>query len=158
MELDEPSGSYQNPSRMAEIHAVLPRAHWWRLQQMDWPTVNQVEALAMRAIVALFATLHAIWLIRVPGDLDAFNFVLGVRRFDVAEHRPHPPGAPVFIAAGKMATWLWRSLGLPSHRLAGPEPAALAALSLVAGTLEVRELLAENRRRYKALRALLNGA
>ena len=32
-------------------------------------------------------------------DVDAINFTLGVRDFDVAKHQPHPPGYPVLIAA-----------------------------------------------------------
>lgn len=34
-------------------------------------------------------------------DLDSINFALGVRQFDVAQHQPHPPGYPVYIAAAK---------------------------------------------------------
>ncbi|MDA1306891.1 MAG: hypothetical protein O2917_06480, partial [Acidobacteria bacterium] len=37
-------------------------------------------------------------------DLDSVNFALGVEAFDVSEHRPHPPGYPVYIAAGKVTT------------------------------------------------------
>ena len=34
-------------------------------------------------------------------DVDAINFTLGVRDFDVAQHQPHPPGYPVLIAAAR---------------------------------------------------------
>ena len=34
-------------------------------------------------------------------DIDAINFAMGVREFDIAKHQPHPPGYPVFIAAGQ---------------------------------------------------------
>jgi transmembrane protein TMEM260 (protein O-mannosyltransferase) len=34
-------------------------------------------------------------------DIDSVNFALGVRDFDVAQHRPHPPGYPVYIALAK---------------------------------------------------------
>lgn len=95
------------------------------------------SGLAVSAMVAFFVLVHGIWFITVPGDLDAFNFVLGIRDFDVTHHRPHPPGAPVFVAAGKVASWFWQALGLPADSLAGPEPAALAALSLIAGTLTI---------------------
>ena len=37
-------------------------------------------------------------------DLDSVNFALGVRHFDVAQHQPHPPGYPIFIALGKLGT------------------------------------------------------
>jgi hypothetical protein len=108
----------------------------WR-RRFAWSTGKQSEAFAVSAMVALFVLLHGIWFIRAPGDLDAFNFVLGVRDFDVAQHRPHPPGAPVYIVAGKGVTWLWQWLGLPGDSLAGPEPAALGGLSLIAGSLSI---------------------
>ena len=38
---------------------------------------------------------------RSAWDWDEFNFQLGLRQFDVPAHQPHPPGYPVFIAAGK---------------------------------------------------------
>lgn len=36
-------------------------------------------------------------------DIDSVNFALGVRDFDVARHRPHPPGYPVYIGLAKAA-------------------------------------------------------
>ncbi len=102
---------------------TIGRAHLW--------------ALALSAITALFVLLHVVWFVGVPSDLDSFNFILGVRRFDVAHNQPHPPGAPVYIAAGKVATSLWRAAGLPFDPLAGPEPPTLAALSLVSAALSI---------------------
>ena len=99
------------------------RSDEWLLRFALW-TGTRSDEFAVSAIVALFALLHGIWFIRVPGDLDAFNFVLGVRHFDVAQHRPHPPGAPVYIAGGKAATWLWEWLGLPADLLASRQPLA----------------------------------
>jgi hypothetical protein len=37
-------------------------------------------------------------------DIDSINFAMGVESFDVASHRPHPPGYPVYIAAAKLST------------------------------------------------------
>ena len=48
---------------------------------------------------------------RVIDDIDAINFTLGVRSFDVAHHQPHPPGYPVLIAAGKMVAGTAHALG-----------------------------------------------
>ena len=36
-------------------------------------------------------------------DIDSINFALGIQDFDVAAHRPHPPGYPIIIALGKLA-------------------------------------------------------
>ena len=102
-----------------------------------FPHFADGRLVAMSAILALFVLLHVIWFIRVPDDLDAFNFVLALRQFDVTQHRPHPPGAPVFVALGKASAWVWQSLGMPADSLAGHEPASLTALSLIAGTLTI---------------------
>lgn len=59
-------------------------------------------------------------------DVDAFNFDLGVHEYDPARFRPHPPGYPVFILAGKLA-----HLVLTSHG------AALALVSAVFSSLSV---------------------
>src|SRR4029450_10214842 len=59
-------------------------------------------------------------------DVDSINFALGVQRFDVAQHQPHPPGYPVFIAAAKGA-----------RALVGSDARALGALSIVSGALGV---------------------
>lgn len=39
---------------------------------------------------------------RSPFDWDEGLFALGVRDYDVADHRPHPPGYPLFILAAKL--------------------------------------------------------
>ncbi len=63
-------------------------------------------------------------------DIDSVNFALGVRDFDPARHRPHPPGYPVYIVLGKAATWVTRALW-PDGRPDRVEARALAALSLI---------------------------
>jgi hypothetical protein len=130
------SAYFQNPLAVTNEVAAQNRADGWR-HRPALVTGTQFDTLAVSAMVALFVVLHGVWFTRTPGDLDAFNFVLGVRDFDVAQHRPHPPGAPVYIATGKVATWLWRGLGLPADSLAGPESAALGGLTLIAGSLSI---------------------
>jgi hypothetical protein len=61
------------------------------------------------AILALVA--HLPFLPPSLEDLDSVNFALGVRDFNVAQHQPHPPGYPVFIALGKVGTWAFRVTG-----------------------------------------------
>jgi hypothetical protein len=53
------------------------------------------------AIAVVFLALHLPFLPASLEDLDSINFALGVRDFDVARHQPHPPGYPLYIAAGK---------------------------------------------------------
>ena len=51
-----------------------------------------------------------------------------MRDFDVAQHQPHPPGYPVFIALGKLSTAVLRAAGLRS-----PEVRGLAVWSALSG-------------------------
>src|SRR5205085_8209278 len=64
-------------------------------------------------------------------DLDSINFGLGIRHFDVAQHQPHPPGYPVYIALAKTVHLLIRS-----------EARVLALLGVVTGGLAALALFA----------------
>ena len=85
----------------------------------------------LTALALIFALAHLPFLATSLEDIDSVNFALGVRDFDVARHRPHPPGYPVYIALGKAAAAM---TGFGSD--APPaviEAKALAMLSLLAG-------------------------
>ena len=73
---------------------------------------------------------------RTLEDLDSINFALGVRHFDVAQHQPHPPGYPVFIALGKMSTAVLRAAGIDS-----PAPRGLAIWSALGGAAALPAML-----------------
>jgi hypothetical protein len=53
------------------------------------------------AIAVAFLAFHLPFLAPSLADIDSVNLALGVRDFDPAQHRPHPPGYPIFIALGK---------------------------------------------------------
>jgi hypothetical protein len=86
---------------------------------------------------ALLALALAVGLAHLPfiasslEDIDSVNFALGVRDFDVADHRPHPPGYPVYIALGKAMA---AAVGALSESIAPStlEARSLSLLSLVA--------------------------
>src|SRR5262249_27234349 len=63
-------------------------------------------ALSASALAVVFLAFHLRYLPASLEDLDSINFALGMRRFDVAHHQPHPPGYPVYIAAAKTAASL----------------------------------------------------
>lgn len=90
--------------------------------------------LSIAALALAFLVVHVQSLPRSLEDIDTINFALGVESFDVAAHRPHPPGYPVFIAAGKLSTSAFRAIA-PSwdrnHRAA----VGLAIWGVLAGTL-----------------------
>ena len=85
------------------------------------------QASAAAAVLALvFLAFHLPYLPQSLEDLDSINFALGVRHFDVAQHQPHPPGYPVFIAIAKAV-----------HAVGASELTALAILSLASGVAGV---------------------
>lgn len=86
-------------------------------------------------LAVVFLALHLPYLPRSLEDLDSINFALGVRRFDVAHHQPHPPGYPVYIAIAKLV-----------HAAVPAEAAALGLVSVAAGALGVLALAALYRR------------
>ncbi len=59
---------------------------------------------------AVFLAAHLAFLAPTLDDIDAVNFAFGVRAFDPAQHHPHPPGYPVYIALGKLSTPLVRAV------------------------------------------------
>lgn len=91
--------------------------------------------VAVATLALLFAIAHAPFLARSLEDIDSVNFALGVRDFDVAQHRPHPPGYPIYVALGKATVAI---TGLFTE---GPESAiearALSLISLLAAVLAI---------------------
>ena len=69
-------------------------------------------------------------------DIDSVNFALGVRDFDVAAHRPHPPGYPVYIALGKVATAI-AGCGLDGTRRSRSKRGARRPVAARPGSLAV---------------------
>jgi hypothetical protein len=55
------------------------------------------------AIAAVYLAAHLALLAPSLEDIDSINFALGLHHFDVAQHQPHPPGYPVYIALGRTA-------------------------------------------------------
>ena len=72
--------------------------------QLPASLVARHSVLVDAAIAAAFAlaTLATRWPVRsrYAFNWDATNFALGVQGYDVRLHHPHPPGYPLFVAAG----------------------------------------------------------
>ncbi|HEX6164394.1 MAG TPA: hypothetical protein VFZ31_13570, partial [Vicinamibacterales bacterium] len=89
----------------------------------------------LSALALIFAIAHVPFLAGSLEDIDSVNFALGVRDFDVATHRPHPPGYPVYIALGKAATAITGAFSdAPASMI---EARALAILSMLAGVVAI---------------------
>jgi hypothetical protein len=93
--------------------------------------VTRSERLTAALVAALFVALHLPFLPRSLEDLDSINFALGIRRFDVAAHQPHPPGYPIYIVLAKAL-----------HLLIGSEARVLALVGIAAGGLAAFALVA----------------
>ena len=81
------------------------------------------------ALAALFLLGHLPFLASTLEDVDSLNFALGIRHFDPAHHRPHPPGYPIYIAMGKLASTVMS------------EPHALSIWGALVGALSAFALL-----------------
>ena len=90
----------------------------------------------LRLLVAIagvvFVAAHLRALPRTLEDIDSVNFALGVEKFDVPSHRPHPPGYPVFIAMSKISTAAVHALR-PSWDRDRTAAAGLAIWGVIAG-------------------------
>jgi hypothetical protein len=67
-------------------------------------------------------------------DIDSINFALGLRDFSVADHQPHPPGYPVYIALGR-ASLAVISAVMPALSQTTAEAKALAVWSAIGGAV-----------------------
>ena len=81
-------------------------------------------ARAVAALALAIGLAHLPFIAASLEDIDSVNFALGVRDFDVAAHRPHPPGYPVYIALGKAVAAVVGPLS------SGAEPSTVEARSL----------------------------
>jgi hypothetical protein len=104
-------------------------------------TPGYSDVKTSRAVLAalglVFALAHVPFLARSLEDIDSVNFALGIRDFDLATHRPHPPGYPVYIALGKVTTAALWLVGDSSSRPSFREARALALLSSAAGLVAI---------------------
>lgn len=85
-------------------------------------------------MAAVYLAAHLTFLAPSLEDIDSINFALGLRHYDVAQHQPHPPGYPVYIALGRIAK---AALHAVAPSLASPriESLSLAIWSPIAGAV-----------------------
>jgi hypothetical protein len=90
----------------------------------------------LRLLTAVFSVaflvVHLRALPHTLEDIDSINFALGVEHFDVAVHRPHPPGYPIYIVLAKASTAAVHA-AIPGWDRDRRAPAGLALWSVAAG-------------------------
>jgi hypothetical protein len=95
-----------------------------------------VTRRAIAVLALAFALAHVPFLAPSLEDIDSVNFALGIRDFDVANHRPHPPGYPAYIGLGKVAVAVARLVNGDAPQ-STVEAQGLSALSLVGAVLAI---------------------
>ena len=97
------------------------------------PEIGTISSLA-RGVLALVATiflsLHLPFLPSDPASIDSVNFLLGLEDYSVANHRPHPPGAPVFIALGKLSSHMFAPFSVDDPTQSGVRALAIWGILL----------------------------
>jgi Dolichyl-phosphate-mannose-protein mannosyltransferase len=65
----------------------------------------------IKAVFLFFAAFALYFFTHTPAldEIDAVQFAMGVRSFDLWHHQPHPPGYPLFIFLGWLATKLFHT-------------------------------------------------
>jgi hypothetical protein len=99
------------------------------------PSSRRVGSWEPGFIAAAYFLAHLPFLAPALEDIDSINFALGLRDFNPAEHQPHPPGYPVYIALGRVslaAVHAFTSLGRVQA-----EALALAFLSALGGAIAI---------------------
>jgi hypothetical protein len=69
------------------------------------------QHLGMKPMLLFFAAFALYFLTHSPAldEIDAVQFAMGVRSFDLWHHQPHPPGYPLFIFFGWLGTKLFHA-------------------------------------------------
>jgi hypothetical protein len=113
------------------------RARLW-LPYNRWRPMTRTRGpfLLSLATLAAFA-LHLPFAARTPSEGDVANYLLAIDSFNLQQHRPHPPGYPLYVLAGRALAAL---TGDPHHGLVALS-ALFAALALPAVWLLARRYL-----------------
>jgi len=113
------------------------RTKRWRPHD-QWRAMTRTRGpfLLSLATLAAFA-LHLPFAARTPSEGDVANYLLAIDSFNLQQHRPHPPGYPLYVIAGRALAAL---TGDP-HRGLVVLSALFAALALPAVWLLARRYL-----------------
>jgi hypothetical protein len=89
---------------------------------------------------AIFLLAHLPSIAWFLDDIDAINFAMGLREYDIAKHQPHPPGYPIFILMGKIARLFVSVLPGAGRPGATMEAGALAIWGILGGAISAVSL------------------
>ena len=93
------------------------------LATMTSPEIEKGDAsqhALIKAVLLFFVAFALYFFTHSPAldEIDAVQFAMGVRSFDLWHHQPHPPGYPLFIFFGWLGTKLFHAMPESSLYLA----------------------------------------
>lgn len=80
----------------------LTLQEWWRSLKRSPEQLTPRQRWTLIGATLLAAVSRWFALARTPWDWDELLFMLSLDHFNVAQHRPHPPGFPLYILAAKV--------------------------------------------------------
>jgi hypothetical protein len=80
----------------------LTLREWWGSLERPPEPLTPRQWLILTGASLLAAVSRWFALARTPWDWDELLFMLSLDHFNVAQHRPHPPGFPLYILAAKV--------------------------------------------------------
>lgn len=80
----------------------LTLQEWWRSLERSPEPLTPRQRWMLIGATLLAAVSRWFALARTPWDWDELLFMLSLDHFNVAQHRPHPPGFPLYVLAGKI--------------------------------------------------------
>jgi hypothetical protein len=88
------------------------------------------------AIALVYVAVHGPFLAPSLEDFDSINFGLALHEYDLPKNQPHPPGYPMYVAAGRVSLALVQRLapGVDSIRT---DALALAVLSVLGAAVAI---------------------
>lgn len=120
---------------------------------MASPTVHRIcrelasivkSNLDLLVLVVLALFLYLSFMSRSFDEWDSYNFAFALSDYDVARHRPHPPGYPLYVFLGRLALCLVK------------DPlVSLTVVSAVSGALTAAPIYKLTRRMYGRSTAVL---
>jgi hypothetical protein len=102
--MNEEPGAVVVPAEAANgVGGVKHRIAEWRDELLRDPDpLTRAERVTLLTITLITAISRWLALARSAWDWDEMLFQLAMQHYNVAQHRPHPPGFPLYVGAAKL--------------------------------------------------------
>src|SRR5437764_10446334 len=81
----------------------------WSMASTEMEQSDSGQQSVIKAVLLFFAAFALYFFTHTPAldEIDAVQFAMGVRSFDLLHHQPHPSGYPLFFFLGWLGTKLF---------------------------------------------------